>query len=75
MSRELTSLEKRRSFHQQRLAQARTPRERFWKAAAWLLVEAIRAGRLREATGWVLERVEEMQATTRYPDVGEHRAS
>lgn len=73
MTSRVYTLERRRRHHQSQLAKADSPTRRFDVAADWLMVEARRSGRLREVTGWLLARVEELQADARYG--GESRAS
>lgn len=71
---QLVSLERRKLRYEAELQAAGTDqRQRFWRACAWLLVEARHAGQLRQVTGWLLEKVHEVRTVTRYG--GGRRAS
>ena len=48
----------RQAHHQRRLARAATDRDALWVACAWLVAEAVRAGRAAETTAAVLRLVD-----------------
>lgn len=52
---------RREAWHGARVDEARTPRQRFWAAAGWLLSEAIRAGRVDDAVEVVLTKTHEIR--------------
>ncbi len=55
------SVRRRQEWHETRLAQAATPRERLWRACGWLVAEAWRIGRLDDATEAVLALIHNMR--------------
>lgn len=52
---------RRKTWHESQVEAARTSRERFWRAAGWLVAEAWRLGRLDDATDAILTKVHELR--------------
>lgn len=55
------SARRRREWHESRVNEAATPRQRLWSACGWLVAEAWRLGRLDDATDGVLTLVHHMR--------------
>ncbi|MFI5895605.1 hypothetical protein ACIA5D_36475 [Actinoplanes sp. NPDC051513] len=60
--------ERRRLWHEARIAAAATPKQKAWAACGWLISEAWRAGRLDDALDWVLVKVHELREEERNDD-------
>lgn len=58
----------RRRYHQGRVDQARTSKERLWAACSWLVVEAWKTGVLDEAVDHVLTYIHDLRAKEEHRD-------
>lgn len=56
-------------WHQSRVDDARTPKQRLWAACGWLVAEAWRRGRVDDATETVLTAVHEIRETDQNEEV------
>lgn len=63
MTRANRSEERRRRWHQSRVDDAQTPKQRLWAACGWLVAEAWRRNRVDDALETVLTAVHDIRET------------
>lgn len=61
MTRANVRAKRQRVFHETRIDEAATPKQKLWRACSWLVAEAWRRNRIDNATETVLTAVHELR--------------